>query len=261
MSRAWLAACIALLALAGCASPTTQGPVANTGKITGDPTTPRNRARVHTELATLYYSRGNHNVALEELRTAANADPTYATAQGVFGLVYMELRENELARQSFERALSLAPGDPDINHNYGWFLCQIGRERDAPPYFKRALDDSLYATPARTYTAAGACALRIGDLTTAEDNLQRALRLEPTLPIALVQFAQLRYRQGRYIDARVVLQRHAAVSQPTAESLWLALRTERKLGERTAELSYANQLRRRFPESPEFRALVQGNYE
>jgi Tfp pilus assembly protein PilF len=75
MSRAWLAACIALLALAGCASPTTQGPVANTGKITGDPTTPRNRARVHTELATLYYSRGNHNVALEELRTAAHAKP------------------------------------------------------------------------------------------------------------------------------------------------------------------------------------------
>jgi Tfp pilus assembly protein PilF len=95
---------LALLA-AGCATPV-QGPVGNTGTIVGEPTAPRNRARIHTELATLYYARGNMSVALEELRTAVAADPTYATAHGMIGLVYKELRENALAESSFQRALS-----------------------------------------------------------------------------------------------------------------------------------------------------------
>lgn len=253
--------CLALAVLAaGCAAPP-PGPVGDTGAIVGEPSTPRNRARIHTELATLYYSRGNMNVALEELRIAVAADPSYATAHGMFGLVYMELRENTLAEASFERALGQAPGDPDINHNYGWFLCQMGREREATPYFRRALDNPLYPTPARTFAAAGVCALRADDLAAAEDNLQRALRIDPKLPVAMLQFAQLRYRQGRFNDARRILAEHASVAQPSAESLWLALRVERRLGARAAEQSYAIQLRRRFPNSPEFQALQRGNYE
>jgi type IV pilus assembly protein PilF len=251
-----------LLLAAGCASQTdVSGPVANTGTIVGDPTAPRNRARVHTELATLYYSQGGMNVALEEARTAVSADPSYASAHGVLGLVYMELRENALAEQSFQRGLSEAPEDPDINHNFGWFLCQIGRGAEAKRYFRRALDNPLYATPGRTYAAAGTCALRMGELKEAELNLERALRLEPNLPVAMLQLAQLRYRQARYHDARAALNRHSAVAAPSAESLWLGVRIERRLGQRTTELSYANQLRRRFPESPETLAMQRGQYD
>ena len=255
----WLA-CALALAAAGCAT-APEGPVTNTGTIVGEPTAPRNRARIHTDLATLYYLRGNMSVALEELRVALQADPDYANAHGTFGLVYMELRENALAEQSFRRALQLAPDDPDINHNFGWFLCQVGRAREAFPYFRRALENPLYATPARTHAAAGTCALRSGDLQAADDSLGRALRLQPDMPVALLRMAELRYRQSRLIEARKILSRHASVAQPSAESLWLALRVERRLGARAAELSYANQLRRRFPESPEFQALKRGQYD
>jgi type IV pilus assembly protein PilF len=259
MRRAWF--CVLVLA-AGCAStPGLQGPVGSTGAISGDPTAPRNRARVHTDLGTLYYARGNMSVALEELRIAVAADSTYATAHGVFGLVYMELRENALAEQSFQRALQHAPEDPDINHNFGWFLCQTGRPALAKPYFRKALDNSLYATPGRTHAAAGTCALREGSLREAEDHLTRALRFEPNLPIAMLKLAELRYRQGRFVDARTAVSRHAAIAPSSAESLWLALRIERRLGARTAELSYANQLRRRFPGSPEHQALQRGEYD
>ena len=48
---------------------------------------------------------------------------------------------------------------------------------------------------------------------------------------------------------------------PNAESLWLATRVERKLGESVAERSFANQLRRRFPTSPEYQLLQRGEYE
>lgn len=258
MSRAlWLV----LALLAGCATQAPEGPATNTGTIVGDATAPRNRARIHTELATLYYSRGSMGVALEELRIAVVADPTYAAAHGIFGLVYMELRENDLARQNFQRALGYSPDDPDINHNFGWFLCQIGKEDEAAPYFLRALANPLYPTPARSHAAAGTCALRVGKLAQAEDHLQRALRVDPNQPSALLQSAQLRYRQGRFAEARPLVARYVKLSAATPESLWLALRIERRLGARAAELSYANQLRRRFPESPEFRSLQRGAYD
>jgi len=55
--------------------------------------------------------------------------------------------------------------------------------------------------------------------------------------------------------------RYNRIVEPTAESLWLALRVERKLGERGAESSYANQLRRRFAASREYQQLQRGEYD
>jgi type IV pilus assembly protein PilF len=252
---------LAALLLAACGTPVPEGPKVDSPTISGTSTDPRNRARVRTELASLYLQRGNMNVALEELRLAVEADPSYATAHGVFGLAYMGLKENQLAQASFERALGLAPEDPDINHNYGAFLCQTGREAASLAYFQRALANPLYPMPARSHTAAGACALRLGDQKTAEAHLQRALALEPNRPAALLELAQLRYRQGNYLEARKLLARQAKLAEPSAESLWLGLRIERRLGQRTDELSYANQLRRRFPASREAQALQRGQYD
>src|SRR5262245_41367159 len=96
-----LAAIAVLLALvAGCAS-SPSGPTTATGTQSGEANEPRNRARIHTELASLYYARGNMAVALEELRISVAADASYAPAHAMFGSVYMALRENKLAEQSF----------------------------------------------------------------------------------------------------------------------------------------------------------------
>ena len=124
---------------------------ADTVGVVGEPSDPRNRAKLHTELAALYYGNGNFAVALEELRIATRADANYAPTHGMYGLVYMQLRENDRAESSFERALQLAPSDPDINHNYGWFLCQTGREPASVKYFLDAIRNPLYTTQLRSY--------------------------------------------------------------------------------------------------------------
>src|SRR4051812_22979861 len=260
--KAWLLLAPAAL-LAGCAGqpsgPTE--PTMDTGTITGEVGDPRNRAKLHTELGSLYYSRGSMGVALEELRIAITADPSYAPAHGMLGVVYQELRENQLAEQSFERALKLAPNDPDINHNYGWFLCQTKRELASMPYFQQAIRNPLYPMPWRSYSAAGQCSMRTKNVKDAEDYFQRALRLEPDDPASLLYLGQIRYQQGNVGDARKLVSRYNKLVTPTAESLWLALRIERKGGERVAETGYATQLRRRFPGSPEYQALQRGQFE
>ena len=255
-ARAALAALFVVLA--GCAS---KPDTPETGTIVGEVGDPRNRARVHTELAAAYYERGNMAVALEELRMATAADSAYAPAHSMFGVVYADLKETNKADDSFQRALRLSPNDPDINHAYGLFLCQSGREKDSIGYFLQAIRNPLYTSPGRSYSAAGMCSVRMKNTKEAEEFFVRALRLDADDPRALLQLGQIRYRQGNMDDARKLVARHLKLASPSPESLWLAVRIERKSGERTAEQGFANQLRRRFPGSPEYQALQRGNFD
>ena len=252
-------AVLAILVLAAACA--TKEPESQGGTIVGEVGDARNRARVHTDLAGAYYERGNMGVALDELRLATTADPSYAQAYELLGLVYMELKDARQAESNFERALRLSPNDANINHNYGWFLCQNKREKDSIRYFLQALRNPLYASPARTYSTAGLCSVRAGNTKDAEEFLQRALKADPEDPSALIQLAQMRYRQGNVDEARRFISRYNKLVSPSPESLWLALRIERKLGERVAEQSYANQLRRRFPASREYQSLQRGEYD
>lgn len=258
------------VSLAGCAAGSGVGersfdgssePSVDTGAVISEMSAPRERARIHTELAVAYFERGNMGVALEELRVALAADPDYAPAYNVLGLVHMDLKETELAQNNFERALRISPNDPDVNHNYGWFLCQTGREEQSLKFFLVAVKNALYATPQKSYAIAGSCALRKNMDRDALDYFERALRLDPGYPPALVNLAQLRYRRGELAEARELIGRFNKLLDGTAESLWLALRIERKLGDKSAENHYATQLRRQFAGSREYQDLIKGRYE
>lgn len=252
-------AAVALIVLAAACA--TKEPDPTGGTIVGEVSDARNRAKVHTELAGAYFERGNMGVALDELRQATAADPSYPQAYGLLGLVYMELKDRAQAESNFERGLRLSPNDADINHNYGWFLCQNGREKDSIKYFLQALRNPLYSSPGRTYSAAGLCSLRANNPKDAEEFFQRALRLDPDDPTSLLQLGQIRFRQGNFEEARRLVSRYNKLVSPNPESLWLGVRVERKLGERVSEQSYANQLRRRFPNSAEYQSLQRGQYD
>jgi type IV pilus assembly protein PilF len=222
---------------------------------------PRERARIHTELAGAYYERGNLAVALEELRISIAADPGYAPAYNVLALVHADLRENDQAQANFERALRLNASDPDVNHNYGWFLCRTNREEQSLRYFLAAVRNPLYATPQKTYTLAAGCALRKKLEAEALDFYERALRLDPNYPEAVIGLAQVRYKRAQFVESRTLVGRYNKLVEPTAESLWLALRVERQLGDKNAETNYASQLRRQFGGSPEHQELLKGQYD
>ncbi len=225
------------------------------------PADPRTRAKAHTELAAAYYGSGNMGIALQESRIAIAADPNYAPAYNVQALVNMDLKDNTAAAASFARGLKLAPNDPDLNHNYGWFLCQTGRPQEAIPYFNAALRNPLYTSPSRTYAAAGRCALDRKDVKQAAEYFERALRLDPNNTSAMLPYAEVLYKRGRFEEARQLLELYNRSAPPSAEALWLAVRIERKLGDRLAQSSYAAQLRLRFPQSREYQALQRGEYD
>ena len=74
--------------------------------------------------------------------------------------------------------------------------------------------------------------------------------------------ANLQYAKGNLVEARRVLSEALrAMEPPTPQVLWLALRIERKLGNREAESVFAAQLRGRYQESKEYQEFLKGNFE
>jgi type IV pilus assembly protein PilF len=71
-------------------------------------------------------------VALEELTMAIVIDPDYARPTARVDWLGFTIREMALPTRTFS-GLSLDANDPEINNNYGWFLCQVGREKEAIP--------------------------------------------------------------------------------------------------------------------------------
>lgn len=221
----------------------------------------RERARAFTDLAGAYFARGQYKIALDELRKAITADSRYGPAYNIYGQVYMELAEDKLAEENFRRAIDLDRNDSFARNNYGWFLCTRGRFDEGLEQFSLALRNPLYPYPEQAMANAGVCAERKGDLALAEANLLKSLKLQPDNPGAVIKLAGLYFRQGRLAEAQRQLGRHAELTPPTAESLWLGVRLERRLGDRAQEAAYGLQLRKRFPDSDEARLLLRGQYE
>jgi type IV pilus assembly protein PilF len=219
------------------------------------------RARARTELGALYFQTGNWIVALEELTLAISADPTFAPAYGLRGLVLFQVNENESAEQDFRRALRLNENDPEINNNFGWFLCQTGRAAESLRYFQRAIRNPMYRTPESALLNLGACYLRIGELDLAEENIRRGLRLAPGNPSGLFHLANIHYERGNYAAAQQQLIEVVRDNVPNAETLWLFWRVERRLNNRAAAESLLTQLRRKYPDSREYQEFLKGNFE
>jgi type IV pilus assembly protein PilF len=250
-----------LLLLAGCNTPPKPATSLNPPEPAPKPASAQERARIHTELAALYYSRGNYGIALQESMVAIEADGQYAPAYNVLGLVQAELREDAAADKSFQQALTINPNDSEANNNYGSFLCSRGREQASIAYFLAAVKNPLYQAPASAYTNAGKCSRKLGNDKDAEEFLLKALRLQPGEPRALQALAEIHYQRGDYAGTRQLVDRFVETAQPTPEVLWLGLLSARRLGDRSAEANYATQLRRRFPDSKEALALKSGKYE
>jgi len=235
-----------LLILAGCGT-------------TSDNSHASKSAKVHTELAGLYYERAQLGIALEELTQALQADSNYAPAYSVRGLVHMALREDKDAEEDFQRSLHLDNTDSDTHNNYGWFLCQRGRVNESIPQFMAAIKNPLYATPGLAYLNAGLCSGKAGNNRDAEEFLQKALLVQPGMPQALYALAELSFNNADYFAARKYFANFSQSAESlTAEQLWLGVRINRKVGDRGSVASYSTQLRNRFPDARETQLLIQG---
>lgn len=265
MNRPLLSLLLAVaLACAGCASKSpapAQSPPPDTSPIRTQEATPQQRAAIRTELAAGYYERGQMDVALEELGAAKSLDPSYPKLYNIYGLVYAMLGDRAKAEESFRQAIALAPDDSDIRENWGAYLCATGRAREAMPEFEQVLRDPLYKSPEIALINAGKCSVALGQTKNADEFFRRALTASPGNATAAYNLALLAYRESRVGEARAWMRPVMQQAAPPPEALYLGMCIERKQGDREAERSYESQLRNRWPDSPEAKAIASGACE
>jgi type IV pilus assembly protein PilF len=259
-----LAGTVLLLAasvLTGCATRGDTGAdSANRKDIVTDSDEPdsRKRARLRLELATGYFNEGKTTVALDEIKQALNNDPNFADAYNLRGLIYMRLSDPRLAEESFRKSIALNPRDANAAHNFGWMLCQQQRYPESYTYFKQALAVPLYGDQAKTLMAQGLCELADGQKEPAERSLSKAYELDAANPITGYNLANLLYQRGDFKRSQFYIRRLNNGEFANAESLWLGIKIERKLGDTIAMNQLGGQLKRRFPQSSELVALEKG---
>jgi len=262
----YLAAACALGLLTACAG---AGMGSGSGraelKTASDQTAFEKRANIRLQLAVGYYQQGKYDIALDEIKQAIAADPSYADAYGMRALIYTAMGQVPLADDNYRHALRLAPGNPDLANNYGSFLCQTAnRPAEAMPQFEAALNNPSYQTPVSALVNAGMCSLKTKNIDAAERYLLDALRYNPELPAVSSGLARVYFERRDYKRAGFFINRLTEVSKLdnlSADALWLAMRVQRKLGERSMEASLVAQLRRRFPGSPEYLAYERGAFD
>jgi type IV pilus assembly protein PilF len=239
--------------LAGCATPHEQQATSDMSS-TEEPEF-RRRARIRLELASSYYAEGKTEVALDELKQVIAIDPMLPDAYNLRGLIYMRLGDNRQAEDSFRRSIALNPRDSDSFHNYGWLQCQMARYAEAVSSFQRALSNPMYGGRSKTYMAQGLCQARGGQLGEAEQSLTRSYELDPGNPITGYNLSRLLFQRGEFERAQFYIRRLNNSELANNESLWLGIKVEQRMKDAAAMGQLSEQLRKRYPQSPERGAL------
>jgi protein O-GlcNAc transferase len=117
---------------------------------------------------------------LEHLRKAVEIYPEFAAAYGALGSLYLLQKEDDLAAEAFERALSIDENLPDACFGLGSLYSVQKRYGEAEKLLVRA--EMLSPEDWRIQSALGENYLRAGQNGKAEQSLRRAQELHPEAP-------------------------------------------------------------------------------
>jgi type IV pilus assembly protein PilF len=214
------------------------------------------RAQLYSSLAAAYLREGQLEVALTKARQALAADSGNGEANNVMALIQQRMGNPGLAEEHFKRALRAQPSNVYFLNAYGSFLCGRQRFDEAKKHFDLAANNPLNRSPEVALTNAGVCIYREeGDTSKAEGYFRLALERNPKFAPALLWMVRVSIDAGEFLSARAYVQRYEEVAEHSPESLLMAARAERRLGDRNAAARYEMMLKSRFPDAPEVQRL------
>jgi type IV pilus assembly protein PilF len=204
--------------------------------------------------------RGDYQVALDKLQRSLLQNPHLPSTHNTIGVLYQRLGDMDKAEHHFQEAVDRAPDYSEVQNNYGFFLCEQKRYKEAEQRFLQAIKNPLYTNADQALENAEICVGLIPDATLAEQYFRKALQINPNLSKSLLQMSELSYLNIEYDQAKFYLDRYQAVSQWTPQALLLAIKLANKMGDQDAFASYTLILRARFPDSDEALQVKKGQY-
>jgi type IV pilus assembly protein PilF len=169
--------------------------------------------------------------------------------------LYQSTGEFELAEENFEKALRIDSDFSRARNNYAAFLFSQQRYDEAEEQLELVVKDTLYSGRPLAFVNLGLCRVQLFDTEGAEEAFVRALAMDRTNAIALLEMAQLRFDAGDLANTRQYYGTYrSVVRQQSPRGLWLGIRLARQTGNLNEESSYALALSNLYPNSPEYEA-------
>ncbi len=231
--------------------------ITTTESVFTEKASPEKALERRVELARQYIGEGNWPDAKRNLRLANDIDSRNPEVHEAFALVYQSTGEYELAEESFKKAIKLDPKMSRARNNYAAFLFGRGRYEDAEKQLDYVVKDALYSARPSAFVNLGLCRVQLFDPQGAEEAFVRALAMDRTNRIALLEVAQIRFDAGDFKTAGTYYDTYKRVArQQSARGLWLGVRLAQATADRDAEGSYVLALRNIYPDSAEFQAYL-----
>lgn len=219
---------------------------------------PDKAVEVYTKLGVKYLQKRDMENAARTLKRAYDIDPDSAIVNNALALFYTVENEPEQVIKHYEAALKEDPGFSAARNNYGAYLFEQKRFRDAIKQLEIAVKDYRYTRRFQSFENLGVCYLETGDLEQAEKAFKRALQLNPRLPRSMIEMAGLRFARGDYLAAEAYLNQLDKVGvKPSARQLWMEIQISRIKGDKNKLASLELALKNLFPLSAEYKAYLE----
>ena len=178
-------------------------------------------AHAWANLALALQATGHYDDALAASRRSISLRPT-AAGWSNLGTLQFSMGKYDDARRSYEQAAALAPGDAVMWMNLGdaW---RAMRSPEATAAYKRAIDagrESLAVNPkdARMLARVALCLAKNGEAAQAQEEIRKALELDPMNPQILYNAAVVATLRGSHDSAISWLERAVSSGYPAAEA-------------------------------------------
>jgi len=197
-----------------------------------------------------YLKMGNTTQAKLNLEKAKRFSPKLVQVYTAFAHYYDVVGEQELAIESYEKALSIDSDDPDTLNNYGVFLCRHEKYQAAEKYTLQAIAVPTYLMVSQSYENLALCQLKAKKYAKADKYFTKSIQHSPNRASALLQMVRLQYIFSDYQEAQKYLRRYEkATRRFSPEALALAYKVFEKQRNRKVAKNYASMLVKLFPNS------------
>jgi type IV pilus assembly protein PilF len=240
----YLLLAVLISALLGCVSST---------EIKRSAADPQEAFSRHIKLAMQYIGSRNRDLARVHLQKAAKFESRDRRAQlhNGYGLLYQMEQETALAEKHFRRALASDKTDSSARYNFAAFLYNQRRFKEARQQMKLVSADLGYERRPQALYILGLAQRQTGQQAEALRSFEKATQLLPAFALPYIEAAEIYFAQQQLPVAKRALQQYSLLAQPTAKSLWLAVRIEDSFGNRDAAASQGLKLKNLFPYSSE----------
>jgi len=215
------------------------------------------RVKAHLDLARGYLAKADIARARRPLEQALKIEPNSVEANTLMATVLQVEGEDQLAEESFKKAIRYGPDSAMAHNNYGTFLYSKGRYEEARKNLLIAVKDTSYSARAQAYENLGLTEVKLGATDDAEKTFQRALMLSSEQSRSMLELSDLYFQKGNYPASKQYFDWYGKTGKSNARTLWLGIRLSRVFEDQNALASYALALKNLYPGSDEYKAYLE----